>query len=148
MNRYTLKRKIIRAGFITLIAPVMLIASCGGEGGPSSSSASGGSHRAGENCISCHASKWKYAGTVYTDVGGAQTVSSGVKVVITQNNGEVIEVTTDTSGNFYTNSGDPGAGYSATVQGNSVGMVTRPTSGGCSTGGCHDASARPRIYVN
>jgi hypothetical protein len=104
----------------------------------------GSSHNAGADCIYCHVAK--YAGTVYQSASGGYTSNS--VVVITETSGAVLEIVSDASGNFYTQRGNPSDGYTATVKGNTIGMATKPTGGACSSKGCHDGAATPRIYIN
>ncbi|MGK7346569.1 MAG: hypothetical protein ACNS63_12260 [Candidatus Nitrospinota bacterium M3_3B_026] len=131
-------------GFLTLLLGASLLA-CGEEEGPNVSSAGKSSHNAGRDCIECH--NLKYAGTVYTDAT-ASAAAAGEVIVINQDNGMTLEITADASGNFYTTEGDPSVGYTATVKGNSTGMVAKQTNGACSSSGCHDGAATPRVYKN
>lgn len=140
-----MKYSISKGLVLCAAALIVFAAGCGEEEGPTESSASKSSHNAGQDCTGCHSNT--YAGTVYSDVSGSSTVAGAV-VVITQNDGQVLNLTTDTSGNFYTQAGNPGGGYTATVQGNTVGMVAAQTSGACNSGACHNGSATTRIYVN
>ena len=103
----------------------------------------GSTHNSGRDCISCH-DDVEYAGTAYSDASGSSRVS-GATIVVTENNGNVITMISDNSGNFWSNSGNAGAGYSVTIPGNSTNMVVKPTSGACSSGGCHDSS---RVYID
>ena len=135
--------RFLTAGFIAV--SISLISGCGEEGKSLGESGSGKwSHNEGRDCTGCHSAK--YAGTVYQSVSGS--VASNAVIVITENSGTVIEVTADNSGNFYTQNGNPSGGYSATVKGNATGMVSKPTNGACSTGGCHDGSTTSRVYMN
>lgn len=129
-----------------LLLSAISLSACGEElGGSLGESGTGkSSHNTGRNCKECHSAT--YAGSVYQD-GGART-APGAVIVITESGGSVIEVVADASGNFYTQRGAPSGGYSATVQGNSMPMVTQPTSGACSAGGCHDGSSVPVVYQN
>ncbi len=126
---------------------ILSISACGeeGEGPGGTSSASGFSHNAGQNCNGCHT--MKYSGTLYTNVSGG-SVAAGRKVVITESDGTVIEAVSDNNGNFYTGSGNPSGGYTATVEGNSLPMVSTQSNGGCNVSGCHDAVSVPRVYLN
>lgn len=143
MTRRTLNKAA--GGFLTLLLGASLLA-CGEEEGPNVSSAGKSSHNAGRDCIECHGDL-KYAGTVYTDATGSAT-APGEVIVINQGDGKALEITADGSGNFYTTEGDPSVGYTATVKGNAVGMVAIQTSGACSSSGCHDGAATPRVYKN
>lgn len=128
--------------FMTFIAA---LGACGEEGGSLGESGVGkSSHNAGRDCAACHSAR--YAGTVYQSASGG--VAPNAVIVITENSGAVIEVTADNSGNFYTQSGNPSGGYSATVKGNTTGMATEPANGACSSGGCHDGASTARVYIN
>ncbi|MBF0169744.1 MAG: hypothetical protein HQK87_01420, partial [Nitrospinae bacterium] len=89
----------------------------------------------------------RYAGTLYSDATGSQ-VLGGVKVTVTETDKTTYTMTSDQTGNFYTSLGNPANGYSVSVEGNTVQMVQTATTGACSTGGCHDGSAVPRVYKN
>jgi hypothetical protein len=104
------------------------------------------SHNAGGDCVSCHSTK--YAGTVYMNPTCCSIATNNPVVVITEKSGQVLEIVADNSGNFYTTRGDPSQGYTATIKGNAIGMVTKPTGGACSSKGCHDGEATPRVYIN
>lgn len=145
--------------FLILTAPALILTGCGSSGGSSASSSSNGSddeggdngasHHAGRDCVACHATleadkRYVYAGTVYTSAAGT-TPSVGSVVEITESSGTRISVTTDSNGNFYTTRGTRGATYSATVKGNTLGMISTATNGGCSS--CHGVTF-PVIFVN
>lgn len=135
--------RFLTAGFMT--ASLFIISACGEEHKKIGESGSGKwSHNEGRDCTGCH--ETRYAGTVYKSASGS-TASNAV-IVITENSGAVIEVTADNGGNFYTSRGNPSGGYTATVNGNTIAMVTKPTSGACSSGGCHDWIVTPRVYIN
>jgi len=125
---------------------IMALTACGEEEGGSlgESGAGKASHNAGRNCKECHGAQ--YSGTVYASLNGP-VLPNGV-IVITQNDGQTLEITADNSGNFYTRRGNPGVGYLATVQGNTLNMASMPTDGGCSKGGCHDGSSYAGVYKN
>ena len=137
-----------------LLTPLFLLAfsslaimSCGDifedEGPEGTSNGSGSTHNSGKNCNGCH-DDVEYSGTIYSDAAGSSRVS-GASIVVTENNGNIITMISDNSGNFWSNSGNAGAGYSVTIPGNSTNMVVKPTSGACSSGGCHDSS---RVYID
>jgi hypothetical protein len=127
---------------LVVLSPA-LFSACG-EHEKLGESGSGWSHNEGRDCTGCHSAK--YAGTVYKSASGS-TAPNAV-IVITENSGAVLEVTADNGGNFYTSRGNPSGGYTATVKGNTTGMVTKPTSGACSSGGCHDGVLIPRVFMN
>jgi hypothetical protein len=139
------KRKLFCYSFAIMLA--VALGSCGEEKKNLSESGSGKtSHNAGADCIYCH--KTKYAGTVYLSATCCSTATNNPVVVIKETSGAVVEIVADNSGNFYTTRGDPSQGYSATIKGNTIGMVTKPTGGACSTKGCHDGAPTPLIYIN
>lgn len=120
------------------------------NGSESESGTNGTSHYTGRDCVSCHESqesnkRYVYAGTVYGDAAGTSTITGAV-VVITESGGSALYVTTDKSGNFYTTRGTRGSSYNATIQGNTVGMVSTASYGGCAN--CHDGTMYPRVYIN
>lgn len=157
---------------LILTAPALILTGCGGSSGGSSSSSessSGGSdssesntggsssesgtgrssHNVGQDCVACHATlesdkRYVYAGTVYTSAAGT-AVSVGAVVEITESSGTKISVTTDKSGNFYTTRGTRAGTYNATVKGNTLGMASTASNGGCAS--CHGA-ATTVIFVN
>ncbi len=122
------------------------LAACENEGPGGTSGEGGSTHNSGRNCIECHGNL-KYAGTIYTDASGS-SVQAGAKVTVTETDGASYSMTSDQTGNFYTESGNPANGYTVAVEGNTVQMVQNATNGGCSVGGCHDGSATPRVYKN
>lgn len=125
---------------------MFIFSACGEEGGSLGESGAGkSSHNAGRDCTGCHSAK--YAGTVYKSATSGDVAPNAV-VVITENNGTVLEVTADNSGSFYTSRGNPSGGYSVTIKGNTFGMVSKPTNGACSSGGCHDGIGAPQVYIN
>lgn len=135
--------RFLAAGLIT--GSLFIFSACGEEHKKLGESGSGGwSHNAGRDCTGCHSVN--YAGTVYQSALGG--VAPNAVIVIMENSGTVIEVVADNGGNFYTSRGNPSGGYTATVKGNAMGMVTKPTSGACSSGGCHDWIVTPRVYIN
>lgn len=135
--------RILAVGLLAISLPVL--SGCGEEGGSLGESGAGGSsHNSGRDCSSCHGVK--YSGTVYQSAGG--DVAPNAVIVITESGGSVIEITADNSGNFYSQRGNPSGGYSVTVKGNTVGMISQPTNGNCNVGGCHDGSSTARVYKN
>lgn len=135
--------RFLAVGCVTV--SLFVISACGEEHKKLGESGSGGwSHNAGRDCTGCHDTR--YAGTVFQSVSGG--VAPNAVIVITENSGAVIEVTADNSGSFYTSRGNPSGGYTATVNGNRIGMSAKPTGGGCSSGGCHDGIIIPRVYMN
>ncbi|MBF0290730.1 MAG: carboxypeptidase regulatory-like domain-containing protein [Nitrospinae bacterium] len=134
--------RLLATGFIAL-SPV-IISACGEHQKLGESGAGGSSHNEGRDCTGCHTAN--YAGTVYKSATGG--VAPNAVVVITENNGTVLEVTADNSGNFYTSRGNPSGGYSVTIRGNTFGMVSKPTSGACSSGGCHDGITTLVVHKN
>jgi len=132
---------------LTLLAGLSL-AACEVEGPNGTSTGGVSAHNAGRNCLQsgCH-TNLKYAGTIYTDAAGSSGASNA-SIVVTEADGTNITMTAGNNGTFYSDSGNPSGGYTVTVTGNSLDMVTNPTSGGCSAGGCHDGSATALVYTN
>ncbi len=146
-RRQKLKRYLKQLGVLFLLFACIGLVACGEDEGPGGdSNGNSYSHNPGRNCIECHGNL-KYAGTVYTDISGGSTIAGEI-IVITETDGSVRRIESDGSGNFYTSNGNPGGGYTVTVEGNTVGMVASATNGGCSAGGCHDGSSTARVYVN
>ncbi|MBW2260490.1 MAG: hypothetical protein JRG91_00845 [Deltaproteobacteria bacterium] len=64
-------------------------------------------HRAGQDCLSCHASmggslQWTIAGTLYDDASGSAPVG-GATIIATEAGGTEHLLVTHPNGNFYTN---------------------------------------------
>ena len=159
-------------GFISLF-----LLACGSGGGSSSTSGDGGSssgsaiplrtsHRAGEDCQTCHTSGgsaeahgvYYASGTIYTGAGAPQT-NGTVRLYVHNTNTVAALIETDDSGNFYHL--DPIQGLSdgsgQLVEGADVevetanGRRTMPgliTNGGCN--GCHHngSGGNGRIVAN
>jgi len=133
---------------LRILAPVLLLAlgACSDSGdtpsGPSEPARS--SHNAGRDCLQCHS--FSLAGTVYRDDG---SVYPGAVVRLTTRPGGgpdvLVNVTTDASGNFYTNTPVSwGDGLSADVQGTGAlrAMEAPVTGGACNS--CHAGQDRIR----
>jgi hypothetical protein len=135
--------RFLTAGCITV--SLFIISACGEEHKKLGESGSGKwSHNEGRDCTGCH--ETRYAGTVYKSASGG--VAPNAVITIIENGGAVVEVTADNGGNFYTSRGNPSGGYTATVKGNTLAMVSKPTSGACSSSGCHDGALTPRVFMN
>jgi hypothetical protein len=118
--------------------------STGGDGGGGTNcidpaaSAGDGHHNAGQDCISCHQSvsgaNWTVAGTVYKSGSGV----SGVTIVITDANGQTIQLVSCDNGNFYT---DQNVAFPVNVRASScpadTSMVSTAAQGSCNATGCH-----------
>lgn len=145
-----MKGMLKRIFFATSLALLLgtMLSGCGGEGGEvgGQSSEGGSTHASGQDCVSCHG-KFKYAGTIYTSAA-ATAFAPGQKIIITQNDGAVIQAVSDQNGNFYTEAGNPAVGYSVTIEGNTINMIRKPTTGSCSAASCHDGITWPRVYKN
>jgi hypothetical protein len=102
--------------------------------------------RPGEDCDFCHrpgsqydtAPHWTLAGTVYPRADSAANAGvAGVKVIVSQPEGdEVLTLTTNAAGNFYTDARLPSP-YRVALeyQGERIEMPCPPPSGGCAK--CH-----------
>jgi hypothetical protein len=102
--------------------------------------------RPGEDCDFCHrpgsqyetAPHWSLAGTVYPRADSAANAGlAGVKVVVSaEGGGEVLTLTTNAAGNFYTDAQLPKPYWVALeYQGERIEMPCPPPSGGCAK--CH-----------
>ena len=125
-----------------------LVLACGVPG-------DGPTMRPGEDCLACHngnqAREWSVAGTVYSDPNAPQgDGEEGAQVIVTDANGRVLTITTNSVGNFYTAEA-LAAPLHVQVQRGSFKMVMRnaTTSGGCNS--CHmqppQAGAPGRLFV-
>lgn len=149
---------------ITLLSTSLVLTACGGGGGGGNGSTTTGggnttnasSHNAGQNCLdsSCHGSggngpTFSSAGTIYSSSNAAQT-NATVRFYVAGTNTLITEVTTDGSGNFYTDvdlsTHFSGAGVSPEVEGPSGGISSMVTavSGACNASGCHASNNRIR----
>jgi hypothetical protein len=156
-----------------LAAAVMVAAGCGNGGGGSTpqNCASGKAWEGGDeesplmdpgqDCIACHASehegpKFVIAGTVMgaSDDDDNCNGLGGVKVEITDADGQVITLTTNDAGNFYAEEKDTTIAlpYTAKIigpSGKTNQMSTAQTTGACNS--CHTAkgvnSAPGRIFI-
>lgn len=105
-------------------------------------------HRAGEDCLSCHASmsgsrQWTVAGTLYSDASGSSPVG-GATIVVEDAGGAEHRLVTHPNGNFYTNEAvDLPLSVSASLCPDSAEMLSSATSGSCNS--CHDASFRVHL---
>jgi hypothetical protein len=108
--------------------------------------------RPGEDCLSCHNTTnrlhWYAAGTVYADAQAAAGDGvQGAEVVITDNKGRRISLTTNGAGNFYT---AETLEFPATVEvhrgGKVIQMPSQPPNGACNS--CHvGGGGQGRIYA-
>ncbi|MBN2799025.1 MAG: hypothetical protein JXX28_07740 [Deltaproteobacteria bacterium] len=118
---------------------------CGGDGS---------SMLPGANCLACHsddvsseAPTFGAGGTVFADADGAAPVSGAI-IRITDADGQVVELTSNAVGNFYTRT-DLAMPISAEVElnGNVMAMYTTPSTAACST--CHSCggSAGGKLFA-
>lgn len=117
------------------------LAACeGDEGGPT--------HNAGRDCSQSGCHSFAYSGTVYSDLNGSAAVN-GATVTVTENDGTVRTFTSNSVGNFYSNDGNPGSGYTVSVSSPdgslTYNMASSASIGGCNNGNCHNSSLR--IYA-
>ncbi len=104
----------------------------------------GGSMLPGSDCLSCHSgngggggeqSTFTAAGTAFSDLAGTAPLS-GATVKITDASGNVVTLTTNSAGNFYTSQALTfPIGAEVDANGGSRTMVTAVAAGGCN--GCH-----------
>jgi hypothetical protein len=133
---------------LRVLSPALLLAlvACGdnGDNPGAPSDPSRASHNAGRDCLECHS--FSLAGTVYRDDGS--TYPGAVVRVTRQSAGTgdvLVSLTTDASGNFYTN--EPvswGDGLYTDVRGTGAlrPMEASVSSGACNS--CHDPGNRIR----
>ncbi len=117
---------------------------CGGEGG---------TMLPGADCLACHkvgganeAPPFGIGGTVFTDIFGTSG-ASGVTVRVTDATGKVVELTSNSVGNFYTTQTvTPPLTAEVEVGGNVRAMATQPDTGACNS--CHkcDGAAGGKLY--
>ena len=105
-----------------------------------------GSHHPGEDCGSCHgnqAEQYSISGTIYTDSSGTTTKPGGVIIIRDINGGEIMKLTADSLGNFYTNKI---VIYPAKAESKTSSIKMKQTFGmtgrSCNQSGCHDSSRR------
>jgi hypothetical protein len=122
------------------------LTSCGSEEASEFDFETGPTMLPGDDCLRCHsqgsayptAPHWSLAGTVYPSPDAPATTGvNGAEVVITSEDGEMVELlVTNSAGNFYSNTPLP-AGFRVAVrhQGASVEMPCPPPAGNC--GACH-----------
>lgn len=98
------------------------------------------SMRPGDDCLRCHG--FTAAGTVYASPSaGADQGIAGVMVAITDKNGAVQALTTNSAGNFYTKAAIAfPASVTVSRNGQTVSMAQSLAQGGCN--GCHVAGQR------
>jgi hypothetical protein len=138
----------MRLSKLLSLALLLALGACGGgnPGTPTNPSApSRSSHNAGRDCLQCHG--FTLAGTVYRGDG---SIYPGAVVRLTSQpagSGDVLAtLTTDASGNFYTD--EPvswGGGLYADVQGSGARQpMTQPLTGGACNS-CHAGQDRIRV---
>ena len=109
-----------------------------------------GHHNAGQDCQQgCHNHGFSFSGTLYTSAAGT-TIASGATITAIDANGAVIEVVSQTNGNFYATTPVtfPIAIYASscpTVQHMSATVVAGD--GGCNKTGCHTAAGTGRVHL-
>ncbi len=117
-----------------LIAIALLGAACGiPENNPPM--------QAGNDCLSCHngtiARQWTVAGTLYGDAQSGQDAGvSGAWVIVTDSTGRVLNLATNSVGNFYTAEPlTPPLHVQVETAQKRMAMVSSPASGSCNS--CH-----------
>jgi len=102
-------------------------------------------HRAGMDCLSCHAGMggvlgWTIAGTLYSDASGTSPVG-GATIVVRDSTGAEIDLVTHPNGNFYTTTA---VGFPVTVAATRcpdyTSMGSTVANGSCNS--CHGSSMR------
>ncbi len=140
--------------YLVASAAAMAFAACGGGEGSEGSA----TMRPGDNCLACHSSggaasekAFTAAGTVYASPDAPSDAGiEGALVVLTDANGKVLTLTSNSVGNFYTSESLAFPLRAEVRDGNSVQrMPIAITNGGCSS--CHNqppASGAPgRLFV-
>jgi len=117
-------------------------ASCGGESA---------TMLPGANCLNCHtggeAGHWTLAGTVFTDIDGGGK-SSGATITVTDAKNQIVTMTSNSAGNFYTTKS---VSFPVTAEveqnGFTTAMGTEVSNGGCNS--CHacDGAAGGKLYA-
>jgi hypothetical protein len=105
-----------------------------------------GHHNAGQDCAGCHmlipGFNWTISGTLYSSANGSAAVA-GATIVVTDNNGQRLQLVTCSNGNFYTTT--PVA-FPITLEANecpaSEPMATTASKGSCNTSACHSSGTR------
>jgi len=120
--------------------------------GPGTCGGEGASMLPGADCLSCHkagggeAPRWTAGGTVFTDADGGDG-ASGVKVHITDSNGDTTTLTSNGVGNFYTaKTLVPPLTVELETANGTVAMGRDVSTGACNT--CHtcDGEAGGKLY--
>ena len=109
----------------------------------------------GSDCLSCHnggiAPAWTASGTVFTGAHSqADGGLEGAQVIVTDNNGRQLTLTTNSTGNFYTSETLAFPIHVQAQFGNKrMAMASAPSTGSCNT--CHAAQptsdAPGRVFV-
>lgn len=156
-------RLVSALGSVSCVSALLFIA----LGGCSSSSedeetgeSTGPLMRPGQNCLRCHQENetvdgdpppWTAGGTVYASDDAADDEGvEGVKVTLTDIEGTVVELTTNSAGNFFTSTPLVSPWWvSLEYQGQTVDMPVPPPAGSCNA--CHSPNpvggAPPRIVA-
>ena len=104
----------------------------------------------GSDCLACHspggddeADRFSVGGTVFSDLDGG-SLSQGVIVRVTDANGEVVEMTTNSAGNFYSSRDlEPPMTAEVEVGGRVERMATEISYGGCAS--CHNCEDEGKV---
>jgi hypothetical protein len=112
-----------------------------------------GNDPAGSDCQTCHAAKWGFGGTVYTNAQGAARVA-GAEVRIARPDGtELAKTYSDVDGNFWIptiGGGIPANSRvgvrNATAKKIMAGVVSGAAGGACNSTNCHNGMMR--VYLN
>jgi hypothetical protein len=149
------KRTIKFHLFLCLFMTILLI-SCAKDDGTTDITTTKTSHKAGQNCMSCHVGgfgggAWTVAGTVYNSSKSSIYSNATVKLTTGTNGTGTVAATIlgDASGNFYTKTGVSFTGglYPSVTgtTGNTQYMPTSVTTGQCNS--CHN-NTTAKIWVN
>ncbi len=107
-----------------------------------------GHHNPGVACMNCgHHSSYTVAGTLYTNATG-NTAYAGATVTITDANGQMMDLTTLSNGNFFTTAA---VKFPVTVIASAcpsaVKMNANVSNGACNASGCHPGNTNNQMHL-
>ncbi len=137
--------------YFLLLLSALGFTSCNKDSNPTEDTSDTGSssHNTGKNCQGCHS--FRVAGSVYSQSFTSAYKGATVKITSAPNGGGnlLASLTSDRSGNFYTNSSvnfGSGVYVSITGSGGSVKHMTSAiTSGACNS--CHNGSTTSKLWA-
>jgi hypothetical protein len=113
---------------------------------PAVSGVGSGHHNPGQTCIACHAGNsgpdFTVAGTLYDSANGAAPLAGGT-ITVTDANGAVTTIVSQTNGNFYSSAP---LTFPIRIEASrcpdTSAMSSTAAAGDCNSGGCHGAANR------